>query len=394
MSGEGIDDVFEGLLRQGLTAATQLAEQLARARPQYLKKAEHEGERAAMEAQRNIAAERATMRAVVVPTTQDEWWSSAKPDQVAQAHLMATAWKDHGPDALAASERIAQEVKNRYGMDTADAGGDGAYLQDRIAVVRFAEQQQRMAKEHAEAMALVAAAQAEELNRLAGELQGQLERHQVPREDLANPELVAALQASREAEGTDAATEADRAMAERMHLIKKDGIAGPSIEQLHAEIGQNYSGTRDSHFADAEFVAAARDWHESRALAEGGFADRGNTGIEARYTNAEKELFARLAPMGRDIEDKVLKDPSTVTAATSEQSTGPDYGSREHYESFATSLKGTASEQDIKGRVAAARGQAKYPSEAVQVPKNAPKACKPTAGAGAGRDKAQDGPAR
>ncbi len=160
-------------------------------------------------------------------------------------------------------------------------------------------------------MALVAAAQAEEINRRASELHEQIERHQVPPEYLANDELVTALREAKEAAGTDAAPDAERAVAERMHLIQKDGVQGPSIEDLRQEIGQDYSGIEESHFADAAFVAAARDWHEAKNLAEGGFEAKGNTGLQGRYENAEKEFFSRLALMGRDIEDKVMADRPT-----------------------------------------------------------------------------------
>ena len=186
--------------------------------------------------------------------------------------------------------------------------------------------------------------------------------------------MVNALQASKEATGTEAAPDADRAVAERMHLIEQDGITGPSIDDLRQEISQNYSGADDAMFADAAFVATARDWHEAKTLAEGGFVDQGNTGLAARYENAEKELFTRIAPMGQEIQDKVLNDPKTKTPSASvksteaDQATAPAYGSPEHYSAFETSLQGTASESEIKGRVAVAQGQATPPRAAVQAP--------------------------
>lgn len=393
MSEEGVEDIVEGLLRQSLTAASQLAEQLARTRQQFMRKAEQCDEQIRIEAQRSMAADRAAMRALVVPATQDEWWKTAKPEQITQAHLMAQAWKDHDPDALAASEKINAEVQQRYGINTADMQGDGTYMQDRLAVQQIVNQQQRVAKENAEAMALVAAAQAEEINRRAAALHDEMERHQVPRAYLANDELTAALQTSREAAGTDAAPEADRAVAERMHLIGKDGIGGPSIDALREEIGQNYSGVEDSHFADPKFVSAARDWHEAKSLAEGGFEAQGNIGLQARYENAEKEFFAKLAPMGKDIEDKVMADPASQASAPTPVAS-PAYGSKEHYEAFETSLKGTASETDIKGRVAAARGQATHPSAASKAPSKAPRARKANTAASMGREKSHEGPSR
>lgn len=397
MSEEHVEDVIEGMLRQSLAAGSQLAEQVVRARQQYLRNAAQQSEQATIEGQRTLASDRAVMQSAIVPGMRDDWWETAQPEQITQAYVLAEAWKDYDPAALAASEKIASEVKSRYGIDTADLQGDSAYLKDYIAVQQRAEVAMKEAKEHAEAMALVEAAQAEQINRYAADLKDELERHSVPPEYLANAEMVVALQASKEAAGTEAAQGADLAVAERMHLIEQDGITGPSIDDLRQEIGQNYSGTEDSMFADAAFVATARDWYEAKTLAEGGFVDRGNTGLEARYENAERELFARIAPMGQELQDKVLKDSSTKTPAPalkSEKPSAPTYGSKEHYAAFEASLQGTATDTQIKGRVAAARSQATPPRAAVEAPKTAPKARKASAGAGVGRERTQSGPTR
>lgn len=397
MSEEHVEDVLEGMLRQSLAAGTQLAEQVARARQQYLRNAAQQAEQATVEGQRSLAADRALMQSVLVPTTRDDWWDKAQPDQIVQAHVLAEAWKDYDPAALAASEKIKSEVKSRYGIDTADSQGDSAYLKDYLAMAQRAEVAMKEAKEHAEAMALVEAAQAEQINRYAAELKDEMERHSVPAEYLSNTEMVSALQASKDSVGTETAPDADRVVAERMHLIEQDGINGPSIEDLRKEIGQNYSGTDDAMFADAAFVATARDWHEAKTLAEGGFGDKGNTGLEARYENAEKELFARIAPMGEEIQDKVLQDPDTQKPAPGEKAEKPSvpaYGSKEHYGEFEASLQGTATDAQIKGRVAAAKSQATPPRAATEAPKKAPKARKASAGAGVGRERSQSGPSR
>ncbi|MGP5725396.1 hypothetical protein ACTXOR_06370 [Arthrobacter rhombi] len=394
MSEEGIEDVVEGLLRQSMTAAAQLGEQLARARQKIMQKAEQRSEQQNIEVQRQIAADRAAMRAAVVPVSQDEWWKTAKPEQITQAHLLAEAWKDHDPEALAASEKISTEVTKRYGIDTDDLQGDGAYMQDMIAVKQMAEEQQRVAREHAEAMALVAAAQAEEIKRRASELHEQMEQYKVPEQYLANDDLVSALREAKEASGV-----ADRAVAEQLHLIEKDGVEGPSIEELRKEVGEKYPGVDEANFGDAKFVAAARDWHEAKSLAEGSPENEGSADLQSRYQDAEKELFGRLAPMGEDIENKVMADqPAKASAAkaetAAEQPTGPAYGSKEHYEWLKNSLKGKASDTDVKARVAAAKGQAKHPNQAAKAPGQAPKARKANAGASMGREKSNDGPSR
>ncbi|GAA1891891.1 hypothetical protein GCM10009715_41800 [Paeniglutamicibacter psychrophenolicus] len=486
MSEEHVEDVVEGMLRQSLVAGSQLADQVVRARQQYMRNVEQRSEQAAVEAQRAFAADRAVMQSVIIPATRDDWWETARPEQITQAHLLAEAWKDHDPVALAAAEKISNEVQERYGIDTVIVQNDAAYMRNTIAVQQLndgtlqiqpippnldsqkfytpdftsrpskprevtkeaalefvegtakeeqargwaqtgiiqgllgkdddvdraisekfpdlliANEQHRatalkVAKEHADTMALVEAAQTEHIKRYAAELKDELERHKVPSEYLASEDMVAALHASKNAAGTDSAPDADLAVAERMHLIDQDGINGPSIDDLRKEIGQNYSGAEDSLFADAEFVATARDWHEAKTLAEGGFVDQGNTGLEARYENAEKELFAWIAPLGREIQDNVLNDPNLKTPVLSEKDkepTVPVYGSNEQYEGFKSSLEGKATQAEVKGRVAAARGQAIHPFKAVKAPEKTPTARKATAIAGKGRDKGQDGPTR
>ncbi|MBB2997563.1 hypothetical protein [Paeniglutamicibacter cryotolerans] len=408
MSDEGVEEIVESLLRQGLVAASQLAEQLARARSQYLAKAERDGERAALEARRIMVGDRAMMRALILPTTADQWWATAKPAQIIEVHLMAQAWKAHDPEALVASEKINREIKDRYGIDTADAGDDVPYLQDRLAVQQLAEQQQRVAREHAEAMELVARAQKIELARVAAELHEQMQTHRVPAEYLSNHELVTALQGVKDATGEQAELAAERAVAERMHLIEQDGIHGPEVGQLRDEIGAHYAGVGDQAWTDAGFVVAARRWHEARMLATGGFVDSEPAQGESRYQIAEKDLLARRDALHQVGASRELRDDSadrmnptgqllggpTPGLEGSAGKGGPVYGSAEYYREFERSLRGLATEGEITGRMAAARSQGKHPSEAVTGLTPAPMVRKTAFEVGLEQTRNQEGPAR
>lgn len=394
---DGMDDAVSGGFRQSLMIASQVAERLARARQEALRQQQTQVERSQSEAQRQIVAERTAMRAAVAPTEDDRWWDKARPDQVVEAYRAAEAWKDHDPQALAASERINKEVSRRYGINTHDLNGDSLYLRSGIEAKQAAQEQAQAVRDHHGSMGLIAAAQAEEIRAHMATLRPEIERHQVPEDYLASPELVEALHTSKAATGPEATAEADRSVAERMYLIEKDGVNGPSIDQLREEIGQNYSGADDALFKDPDFVNTAKDWHESKALAEGGFVDKGNTGLETRYGDSEKELFDRIGAMGRDIESGVLKDNAENLrgqAADSETSSAAAYGSAEHTKEFANSLKGSANEEHIQGRVLAAADQGKHPRDAVKNPSKAPKARKANRGAGMGKDKSLGGPTR
>jgi hypothetical protein len=404
---DGIDDVVDGGLRQSLMIASRIAETLARRRQESQRQQEHQDAQAAHEAQARLAAERSAAHAALAPVNKDEWWDKAQPHDIATAHAVAEGWKDHDPTALAASEKIRQEVLTRYGIDTHDVGADTAYLESGIQTAatekarqdesaRSQEETHKAAAEHEKAMQLLAAARVEELRAQAAELAPEMERHQVPAEYLANPELTQALQTAHSAKTRTAVAAADATVQERMFLIGKDGINGPDIDQLRKETTSNINGAADSHFEDPAFVQAAKDMHEAKLLAEGGFTGSERTPVEQQYERAEKELFARMEVLGREIEDSVndsgrLKDQGLKSGNTA----AADYGTAEHHEKFAESLANIgANETQIRGRLAAARSEGTHPSAAVTVGKGAAKARKSRTRAAVGNERSRNGLSR
>lgn len=313
-----------------------------------------------------MATDRANMRAVLAPVNEPQWWNAASAKQVAGAYEAAEAWKDYDPAALHASERIREEVKARYGIDTADLQGDRAYLQDAVGTHQGAAATAEELRKHNEAMSLIATAQAAELQREAQGLRNEIERLHVPEQYLADPALLASLKSARDASDDAARTNAESVVAERLHIINEDGLQGPTIEQLREEVGSNYSRADDSLFQDAAFVAAAKDWHEARVLAEGGFANRDDR-LEARYEASEKELFSRIDALGRDIENNVLSGPQTSSSNEGgKHDTGATYGSPEHRAELAKKIEGTAAPEEIRSRLIAAADQGTHPREATR----------------------------
>jgi len=377
---DGMDDVVDGGLRQSLMIASRIAETLARQRQEAQRQQEHVDSQAAHEAAARLAAERSAAHAALAPVEKDQWWDKAQASDIATAHAVAEGWKDHDPTALAASEKIRQEVLARYGIDTNDVGADTTYLESGIqtvttekarqdALALSEEEARKAAAEHEKAMQLLAAARAEEIRAQAAKLAPEMERHQVPVEYLANPELTKALQQVHNAKTPTALEIADAAVKERMFLIGKDGINGPDIDQLRKETMANVNGAGEEHFKDPAFVDAAKNLHEAKLLAEGGFkGDKWST-QEQRYERAEKELFARLEGVGREIENRVTgNDSSRLKDLGLKTETGAQagYGSPDHHQKFAESLAGTgANETQIRGRLAAARSEGTHPSAAV-----------------------------
>jgi hypothetical protein len=394
---DGMDDVVEGGMRQSLMAASRLAETLARSRQESLRQREQQDTQAAHELQARQAADRATMRAALGPVDQDKWWDQAQPQDIARAHALAEAWKDHDPAALAAAERIHTEVSNRYGINTRDVGADAAYLESGIGTIRAEQARREAIAEHRKGMALIAAAQAEELRAKTRALAPEIARHQVPVEYLTNPAMVQTLQAAHDATTPAAIEAADQSVKERLYLIGKDGINGPTIDQLREETAANFNGAGEDHFKDAGFVDAAKDWHEARLLAEGGFKGTQDQSLEQRYERTEAELFARIVGMGRELENRVTGDDSARLKDQGEKTetgSAAAYGSAEHHEAFAASLAGTASEAQVAGRLAAARDQGTHPRTALAHGKNTPKARKTSSGATIGAQQAKNGPSR
>ncbi|MGO4192727.1 hypothetical protein AB4Y67_13770 [Arthrobacter sp. YAF17] len=406
---DGMDDVLDGGLRQSLMIASRIAETLARGRQESQRQQEHQDAQVAHEAQARLAAERSAAHAALAPVDKDQWWDKAQPHDIATAHAVAEGWKNHDPTALAASEKIRLEVLTRYGIDTHDVGTDTAYLESGIQSIttgkarqdelaRSQEETRKAAVEHEKAMQLLAAARAEELRAQAATLTPEMERLQVPTEYLANPELAQALQTAHSAKTPAALEAADATVQERLFLIGKDGINGPDIDQLRKETTANVNGAADSHFEDPGFVKAAKEMHEAKLLAEGGFKGSGRTPVGQRYERAEKELFARMGGLGREIEDRVTGNNSsrlTDQGLTTENTSSAGYGSAEHHEKFAESLANTgANETQIRGRLAAARSEGTHPSAAVIMGKGAAKARKSHTGAAVGAERGKNGLAR
>ena len=260
------------------------------------------------------------------------------------------------------------------------------------------EETRTAAAEHEKAMGLLAAARAEELRTQAATLAPEMERHQVTAEYLANPDLAQALQTAHTAKTTAAVAAADATVQERMFLIGKDGINGPDIDQLRKETTANVNGAGDSHFEDPAFVKAAKDMHEARLLAEGGFTGPERTPVEQRYERAEKELFARMKSVGREIENRVTGNDSSRLkdqGLKADSRTAADYGSAEDHEKFAESLATTgANETQIRGRLAAARSEGTHPSAALTAGNGAAKARKSLSGASVGTEIGKNGPTR
>ncbi|MGO4806819.1 hypothetical protein AB4089_17020 [Arthrobacter sp. 2MCAF15] len=173
------------------------------------------------------------------------------------------------------------------------------------------------------------------------------------------------LQSAHDATTPAAIEAAETVVKERLYLIGKDGIKGPSIDRLREETTANFTGAGEDHFQDASFVDAAKDWHEAKLLAEGGFTGSREQPLEQRNERTEAELFARIEAMGRELEHRVTGDDGKRLqnqGRKAETSSAAEYGSADHRQAFAASLAGTASEERVKGRSPLHAARARTPA--------------------------------
>jgi len=114
---DGISETFEASARVALTAAGLMAERMARARHQAQHDAQAASDQDARELQLRVDAERGAARASVEPVGRDEWWQRASAQETGDAWQTANAWRDVDPDAQRTSDRMGDELRNRYAID-------------------------------------------------------------------------------------------------------------------------------------------------------------------------------------------------------------------------------------------------------------------------------------
>jgi hypothetical protein len=119
--------------------------------------------------------------------------------------------------------------------------------------------------------------------------------------------------------------------------------------------------------------------------------------MERCYEQAERELFALMECVGRELESRVTGNHSKRLkdqGLTAESTSAAGYGSAEHHEKFAESLEQSgANETQIRGRLAAARSEGTHPSAAVITGKGATKAKTTRTGISTGAERTKTDPA-
>ncbi|KRE61781.1 hypothetical protein ASG92_20565 [Arthrobacter sp. Soil736] len=118
---DGINEIFDDLLRQALMFAARLGEQAARARQQHIEQARAQSEQEGREAIARFDAERNAARVALAPLAEDRWWDTATPEQIGAAYQSATAWAKEDAD-IAKIHTVMDEQLAKRGVIVAGPG--------------------------------------------------------------------------------------------------------------------------------------------------------------------------------------------------------------------------------------------------------------------------------
>ncbi|QHC61028.1 hypothetical protein [Rathayibacter sp. VKM Ac-2760] len=118
--GDSVEDEVGQSARVALTVALQLGDKFARLREDLAREALRKSEADARALAARFSAERDVARAQIAVVDRPDWWQRAELKQVADVLSTAQQWKDLDPVAERATQTIAREVQDRYGVDVAD----------------------------------------------------------------------------------------------------------------------------------------------------------------------------------------------------------------------------------------------------------------------------------
>ncbi|QGG39905.1 hypothetical protein [Aeromicrobium yanjiei] len=110
-------EIVRAGMRATMTVAAQAAQRAMRAREQQQRERQAQSQQRAAELQARHDAERSAAVAALSPVSRDDWWATARPQDIADMYETAHTWEDLDPAARAAANRIRREVDTHYGID-------------------------------------------------------------------------------------------------------------------------------------------------------------------------------------------------------------------------------------------------------------------------------------
>ena len=112
-----IDEPLQQVLQHGMAISAQLGREVARVWQMNMERKSQMNSREAARLQMAFDSEKQAAVALLAPTQEQQWWDAANPRELMDAYRVATAWKDHSPEAAHAEKHIRTEASTRYGID-------------------------------------------------------------------------------------------------------------------------------------------------------------------------------------------------------------------------------------------------------------------------------------
>ena len=112
-----IDEPLEQVLQHGMAISAQLGREIARVWQLNMEQKAMLNAREAARLTMAFDSEKQAAVALLAPTEHKQWWDAANPRELMDAYRVATAWKEHAPEAAQAEQRIRTEASTRYGVD-------------------------------------------------------------------------------------------------------------------------------------------------------------------------------------------------------------------------------------------------------------------------------------
>ncbi|MDJ0318593.1 hypothetical protein [Arthrobacter antibioticus] len=112
-----IDAPLEQVLQHGMAISAQLGREVARVWQMNMEQKSQMNSREAARLDMAFDSEKQAAVALLAPTQEQQWWDAANPRELINAYRVATAWKDHAPEAAHAEKHLRTEASTRYGID-------------------------------------------------------------------------------------------------------------------------------------------------------------------------------------------------------------------------------------------------------------------------------------
>lgn len=114
---DAIDEPLEQVLQHGMAIAAQLGREVSRVWQLNMEQKATRNVHEAARMQMAFDSEKQVAVSLLAPTMQPQWWEESNPRELMDAYRVATAWKDHAPEAAEAELHIRTEASSRYGVD-------------------------------------------------------------------------------------------------------------------------------------------------------------------------------------------------------------------------------------------------------------------------------------